>query len=298
MPPMRQIGDLREATDQPVGAPSGAARRGRRRHQGGWFVAMLAGILVLLALISYAEKDIPQPTCATLAVAADGAPVHRVDVLIDRTADDPPVALPAGVSAAIVAEAQSPEHATVTEVGVIQGPSLGGTFWASTGYRSRPRTHRPDQQAAYGQHVARCVEEAAAHARPVVPNSDVLGALQYASRQRSTSDMHNTILAVTNGLANAGSLDLRRWMAGDASVADVIAAVRQQGELPEFAGAEVRFFGIGEVGGHARVLSTGERAWLVRFWRKLCFAAHGFGCTVDESVSPSNGVGTALLPDA
>ena len=121
--------------------------------------------------------------------------------------------------------------------------------------------------------VRACLEnevEALLRERPQTPGSDPMAALAAAGVQRGGAPANRTrVVLVTDGLGNAGCMDLRKVVAGGANAGDLVGACQSRNDLARLKGVEIRLAGIGMRAG-GKPLTSGEHAWLTSFWTELC----------------------------
>lgn len=120
---------------------------------------------------------------------------------------------------------------------------------------------------------------------PAQAGSDELRAQQLAARTANTQ-----MFVVSDGEANTGLLDLRtqNYPYGDPGVA--VASIRAGGQLPNFAGRHVTYYGIGQN------RSEAERSWLTTFYSELCQASGGT-CTIANDIVPVSEDASRTVPD-
>ena len=120
-------------------------------------------------------------------------------------------------------------------------------------------------------------------------DTDLLRALDAASR---TGDP--TIVVLSAGLSTVDPLDLR--VAGwDRDPRDLAAELKAAGALPDLAGREVVFGGLGRTTGAQPPLGVHEQRVLREIWLGLCTAAGG-DCRVDDAVRTAAPAVSSLTP--
>jgi outer membrane protein OmpA-like peptidoglycan-associated protein len=94
-----------------------------------------------------------------------------------------------------------------------------------------------------------------------------------------------TLIVVSSGLSTAGGFDLRlvRWTASPNSVS---AQLKAHGLLPDLAGYQVVFSGLGDTAGRQPALHLPEQAALASYWLAICHAADAASCRTDETTRP------------
>lgn len=143
--------------------------------------------------------------------------------------------------------------------------------------------------------LGECVDVALdAAPTPGTEGSDELRAQQAAARIAQAAKRAGTdtrVVVISDGEANAGSLDLREqnFPAGDpAAVASRVAAAN---ELPTFGGLPVSYYGIGQNQTQA------GRSWLTSFYTSLCEAAGGDCSVLDDHVPVAEDVPARIPAD-
>jgi outer membrane protein OmpA-like peptidoglycan-associated protein len=105
---------------------------------------------------------------------------------------------------------------------------------------------------------------------PQARGTDVMSALGAAGSQLgSTAAGHDHVLVYTDGLSNAGCLNLSQVLRRGVSVAAALHACRHDNGLTQLRGVDVRLAGIG-FQALGRPLSSSEQNWLEDYWKGLC----------------------------
>jgi OOP family OmpA-OmpF porin len=239
-----------------------------------------SGATVLLAAVLAGCSTPAEQSCADLfgLPAGDG---REVLVVTDATGSAARWALPPVVAEQL--EAASRDNGTVSVLAV-DGPGALPQ-WVLRGAALNdgeldPETDRFDRIAEL---APGCVEESVQRAAPTVPGSDVLAALQTAADTVSASP-DAQVAVLTDGLANAGALDLAQVTAVETPVTEVVAALADGGQLPRFTGQEVGFHGVGQAA--AGRLSQPVTEWLRALWTEVCHGSGAVGCSVDAAGAP------------
>jgi hypothetical protein len=129
-------------------------------------------------------------------------------------------------------------------------------------------------------------------ARSTAPGLDVLTLLDYAARTRPGTDL----IVVSSGLSTTDPVDWRA-LTLSASPADVVRDLASRGLLPDLAGHDVTFIGLGQTGGTQPALPISARRTVQQLWAQLCQAARGRGCrVVDEPLRSAPPLAAAPVP--
>ncbi|WUH98625.1 OmpA family protein [Spirillospora sp. NBC_00431] len=105
---------------------------------------------------------------------------------------------------------------------------------------------------------------------PQTPGSDPMAALAAAGSLRGDTPAGSTgVLMVTDGIGNAGCMDLRKVMDGRTDAAGLIGSCKSKDDLAKLEGVEIRLAGIGLRAGRDPLKSS-EHAWLKSFWTQVC----------------------------
>lgn len=112
----------------------------------------------------------------------------------------------------------------------------------------------------------------AVQAEPATGGTDVMAAVDAAGQEiGSTSPARSQVMIITDGLSNAGCLNLNQVFSVGESAASVVNTCPGQGGLTRLRGATLNLAGIG-LQAQSKPLSSSEQAWLVGYWRDLCAA--------------------------
>jgi outer membrane protein OmpA-like peptidoglycan-associated protein len=253
---------------------------------------LTVGALVLTLAACQPDRELPvaspgeMEACSGLAeVIDDHRP--RYYVLVDATADQLPLGLPAPLRNDITEKAVA---GYTFSIGVIHGSATADRLWRARHLGIEKLAGRADNRADDGDQVATCVTGLAQQVRATVPGSDVLGPIQAAADDARTSRQPGVappvIAIVSNGLANRGPLDLRQEFSGDAAPAEVARALEGRRELPDLRGVEVRFYHLAQTTSKP-FQQRRNGLWLVQVWTGICRAARGAAClSVAEAGDP------------
>ena len=146
----------------------------------------------------------------------------------------------------------------------------------------------------------RAVLDGIATARADDPEADLLAGLDLAARSiRSVETLPHAIAVIDSGLSTVAPLDFTQPGLLEADPDEVAASLAAAGELPDLAGMEVTFQGLGDTAAPQESLSIAQRANLVAIWRAVVEAAGGQMEVEDSPLDgdpPSDG-GTTALPE-
>ena len=223
--------------------------------------------------------------CSFLTKSGDEDAVHTV-VLMSRTG----VMAGASLPAALVTELSSTTGGTGEPVGSLTLITVGGADEQPRIVLNRAALTDPKAGTGRAERLAKklpdCVTTALdATAGAQQEGSDELLAQQVAARAADTR-----LLVVSDGEANTGLLDLRIQTYPQGDPADAVARVKAAGQLPDFAGLEVTYYGIGQNRTEA------EHLWLSTFYESLCTASGGT-CTIEKDLVPISETATHAVPD-
>ena len=93
------------------------------------------------------------------------------------------------------------------------------------------------------------------------------------------------LIVVSSGLSTSGGFDLRQ-VGWDASPASAAAQLKARGLLPDLAGYQVLFSGLGDTAGRQRPLPLPQQTTLARYWEAICQASGAASCSMDDTDRP------------
>lgn len=199
----------------------------------------------------------------------------RVVAVTAATAEQPqPVLRAAGLD--VVRRAAESDHGSFTLL-VSGDPEAAAeldlTARREAGTRSEVE-HGPQREEKITASVSKAAELVAA----VAAHGGAPSLLQTISD--GARGVPGTFLVLDSGVSTAAPLDLRTlgWSADPRIVADDL---RTRGYLPQLAGWDVVFLGLGEVAGDQPPLEVPQQRWLASLWTEICRAAGARSCTVD-----------------
>src|SRR4051794_28394326 len=127
------------------------------------------------------------------------------------------------------------------------------------------------------------VDTKLADAKAKTPETDLLSALDLASREISSQPGHHTIVVVDSGLSTASPLDFRTPGLIDSDPAELAASLKAARQLPDLAGDDVTFQGLGDTAPPQLELSRPRRASLIDIWVAIAKAAGAHHVGVEKS---------------
>ncbi|HEY6791242.1 MAG TPA: OmpA family protein [Trebonia sp.] len=217
----------------------------------------------------------------TLLASCGKAPSNTPDVFVvvaSATANEPAP----GLATSDLAMLTSAAAASTQAVAYIVNPTTG----APTAVPLTPR--RPDGQVEYGPGRPTLIGKNVGQVRRVLADQAATGPFDLltmiANAGRVTSGP-GTMLIVSSGLSTAGGFDLRQ-VGWDASPATVAATLKQRGLLPDLAGWDVIFSGLGNVYGRQPALPLPQRTTLTQYWLAICRATGAAQCRADDMTRP------------
>ncbi|MGX5654044.1 OmpA family protein [Geodermatophilus nigrescens] len=251
-------------------------------------VAVLA-VLACLALIGCEQ---PEQDCSDLLGLRPGDG-PAVVLVVDRTASAPRFLLPDAVAATVREAAGSNGRVSVLAV---DGPGAAPRWVLQDAALNEAGLDADtDRFERIASLAVGCVEDAVATTAPSVPDSDVLTALQRAADSVAAVPSARIAL-LSDGLANAGPLDLDQVAVADAPVDAVVDALADGGQLPRFTGQQLTLHGIGQTSGEP--LAQPVREWLRELWSAVCLRSGATGCSAEPGDVPVDAASPAPVPDA
>ncbi|NBQ98143.1 MAG: hypothetical protein EBU12_08005 [Microbacteriaceae bacterium] len=110
------------------------------------------------------------------------------------------------------------------------------------------------------------------------PESNLLKALSIAADQLTITSGPRKIFVLGNGIQTAGAIEMQTQGSFPKSptTATLLAKrLKASGELPDLNGAEVYWYGLGQVDGENQALSESAATSLTSFWKQVIELAHG-----------------------
>ncbi|WP_346619207.1 OmpA family protein [Blastococcus montanus] len=139
------------------------------------------------------------------------------------------------------------------------------------------------------------IDQLVAEAAARTPESDLLAALDLAARALGAAADRRTLVVVDSGLSTAGALDFATQPALlDADPRALAAQLDDAGALPDLAGIDVVFAGLGDVAAPQQALPRAQRENLVALWTAIAEAAGAASLHVDDA--PLSGQPVGNLP--
>jgi outer membrane protein OmpA-like peptidoglycan-associated protein len=244
---------------RPYTARYGARRAGTLR----WVLA----VMVLGAvLVGFTRARTHAATPVTFILAASA------------TANEPAPVLPADILQTLrsVGLGKSPATAYVVAPGTSQPDTLSLTPYLPNGQVDYGPTRNAVLDANISA-VQQAVEREAAQGQ-----FNLLATLAAATRAAAAPA---TLIVISSGLSTSGGFDLRQagW---DANPSSVAAQLKARGLLPDLAGYQVVFSGLGDTAGRQPSLPLPQQTTLARYWETICAASGAASCSVDDTDRP------------
>jgi outer membrane protein OmpA-like peptidoglycan-associated protein len=127
------------------------------------------------------------------------------------------------------------------------------------------------------------VDTELADAKAKTPETDLLSALDVASRTISSQPGHHTIVVLDSGLSTVAPLDFRTPGLIDSDPAELAASLKTARQLPDLAGDDVVFQGLGDTAAPQVELGRPQRAGLIDIWVAIAKAAGAHAVQVEKS---------------
>ena len=148
-----------------------------------------------------------------------------------------------------------------------------------------------EDRAAHEQRINRDLTGAAAR----TPEVDLLGALDLGARSISSAGGPRTIVVVDSGLSTVAPLDFTQPGMLDADPTEIATSLAAAGELPELAGADVVFAGLGDTADPQPAIGRAQRTNVIALWTAIAEAAGAGEVLVEEA--PLGGDSVPGLPE-
>ncbi|MCU1613502.1 MAG: hypothetical protein JWO98_1042 [Frankiales bacterium] len=126
------------------------------------------------------------------------------------------------------------------------------------------------------------VDTQLANARAKTLETDLLSALDTAARAISSQPGHHTIVVLDSGLSTVAPLDFRTPDLIDSDPAELAASLKKARQLPDLAGDDVVFQGLGDTAPPQVELGRPQRASLIGIWTAIAKAAGASDVQVEE----------------
>jgi len=127
------------------------------------------------------------------------------------------------------------------------------------------------------------VDTELADAKATTPETDLLTALDVASRTISSQPGRHTIVVLDSGLSTVAPLDFRTPGLIDSDPAELAASLKTARQLPDLAGDDVVFQGLGDTAAPQVELGRPQRAGLIDIWVAIAKAAGAHDVQVEKS---------------
>ena len=225
-----------------------SVRYGRRRAAPlGW---LLAAVLIGASMVAFKHARHPVTTPPNFIIAATA------------TVNEPEAVLPADILQTLRSAglASTPATAYVVVPGASQPDSIPLTPYLANGQVD----YGPTRMSTLSANVA-AVQQAVEHGAAQGP-FDLLATLAAAIKAAPPPAV---LIVVSSGLSTSGGLDLRQ-VGWDASPSSVAAQLKARGLLPDLAGYQVVFSGLGDTSGRQRALPLPQQTTLASYWLAIC----------------------------
>lgn len=258
-------------------------------------VGIVAAAALTIGLGACASAPVAEPSalsedCEALFATEGEAEGTNVIVAADQTLSAGAVELTAAARDALTAASDSRGRVSVLAV----DGSGSEPDWLG---RSLP-LNDPDLAVDTNRHTRLveqtpdCVAQLAATARPTMPGSDILGAMQLGATELKGSGV---FILLSDGMSNSGVLNFAA-QAYDTAPASIVAALDGIGQLPKFTGVEVIISGIGAVQGVPLNQVIVDK--FVAIYSAICTAADAEKCVVESAVAGKSPARAGLPADA
>ena len=194
------------------------------------------------------------------------------------TANEPGPVLPADILQTLRSAGlgKTPATAYVVAPGASQPDTLSLTPYLPNGQVDYGPTRNAVLDANISA-VQQAVEREAAQGQ-----FDLLATLAAAIRVAAAPA---TLIVVSSGLSTSGGFDLRQ-VGWDANPSWVAAQLKTRGLLPDLAGYQVVFSGLGDTAGRQPALPLPQQTTLASYWETICQAGGAASCSVDDTDRP------------
>ena len=142
------------------------------------------------------------------------------------------------------------------------------------------RTYGPTRTSTLDANI-NAVQQAVEHEAAEGP-FDLLAAIALAIK---ATPPPATLIVISSGLSTSGGLDLRQ-VGWDASPSSVAAQLKAHGLLPDLAGYQVVFSGLGDTAGRQHALPLPQQTTLASYWLAICQESGAASCRVDDTDRP------------
>jgi outer membrane protein OmpA-like peptidoglycan-associated protein len=224
---------------------------------------------------------------ATMAGCADSSePTGGLAIVVGARSNMPAPTLDATASDAL-------ERAVLSQSYLSIVVADGAPFEVTKGRLRADDTNKQVQDRAREknrQQARAAVAEAAAR----TPETDLLSALDRATRSISAASGAHTIVVVDSGLSTVAPLDFTQPGLLDADPTELADSLKAAGELPDLAGVDVVLQGLGDTAAPQERIGRAQRDNLVAIWQAIVEAAGAGSAQVDDA--PLSGPSIVGLP--
>ena len=243
--------------------PYGIRYGSRRAAAAKW---LLVVVTVSAAVVAFARNRNPNTTPTKIIFTASA------------TANEPAPTLSVGILQMLqsAALASSPAFAYVVPPGASQPQVLPVTPFLADGQVDYGPTRISVLHANLSA-VQQAVEDEATRGQ-----FDLLTTLAAAIK---AAPPPATLVVISSGLSTVGGFDLRQ-VGWDASPSSVAAQLKGRGLLPDLAGYQVVFTGLGDTAGRQTALPLPQQTTLTSYWVAICQASSAASCSIDDTDRP------------
>lgn len=110
------------------------------------------------------------------------------------------------------------------------------------------------------------------------PESNILKALSVAADQLTISNGQKIIFVLSNGIQTAGAIEMQTsgsFPKSESSATLLAKRLNASGQLPDLNGAQIYWYGLGQVDGEKQSLSERASTSITSFWTQVISLAHG-----------------------
>jgi outer membrane protein OmpA-like peptidoglycan-associated protein len=226
------------------------------------FVAVAGSLAVMATMAGCADKSEPTGGLAIVVGARSNMPAPS----LDATAND-----------ALETAVLSQSYLSVVVADGAPFEVQGGPLSADdTNQQVQNRDRERNRQL-----VRTTIAEAAAK----TPETDLLRALDLAARAISGESGAHTIVVVDSGLSTVAPLDFTQAGLLDADPTELATSLKVTGQLPDLAGVDVVFQGLGDTALPQEPIGRAQRTNLIGIWQAVVEAAGGHGQSEDAPLS-------------
>ena len=208
----------------------------------------------------------------------DTMPTNNIIITASDTANEPEPTLSVGVQQILRSSglASTPASAYVVAPGATEPEIIPLTPYLANGQVD----YGPTRVSTLNANIS-AVQQAMEHQAAQGP-FDLLGTIAAAIR---AAPPRATLIVISSGLSTAGGFDLRQ-VGWDANPSIIAAQLKARGLLPDLAGYQVIFSGLGDTAGRQPPLPLPQQTTLINYWDTICHASGAASCSVDDTDRP------------